>query len=146
MKKTVGILLPLVALVFIFITGCEQAEETIEVEVPGEKQARLITIENAQLKEKIQELNRQLKKQTREYEDEINGLKISLNKSQETNNELRNLLKDDSNWQQFEDFMSKIVSTIGEENENLRTENVILTDEIKKLKERIKELEGGIEE
>ncbi|MHC4271074.1 MAG: hypothetical protein ACYST2_02025 [Planctomycetota bacterium] len=147
MKQTVGTYLSVVVLLFIFITGCqEQQEQQINIETPSEKQARLIAIDNAKLKENIQQLNRQLNRQTRKCEDEINGLKVSLKRAQDINNELSNLLKDDSNWLQFEEFTSSVMTTLGQENENLRQEKVDLTAEIERLQKQIEELNEGVEE
>ncbi|MHC4843178.1 MAG: hypothetical protein ACYTEE_05200, partial [Planctomycetota bacterium] len=64
MKRAVGITLISLSIVFVFFTGCQnqqiQQEAPVNIESPSEKQARLIAIENVQLKEQIRELNKQL--------------------------------------------------------------------------------------
>ncbi|MHC4266608.1 MAG: hypothetical protein ACYSUK_11875 [Planctomycetota bacterium] len=141
MKQTVLKMLLILVWLFILVAGCE--EQQANVEVPGEKQARLVAIENTQLKEQIQQFNQKLANQKRSYEKQIRGLKAVINQAKETNNELRELLKEDANWQQMEEFMSTLAATIGEKNDRLTLENRSLKDEIEELKNKIEELEGS---
>jgi hypothetical protein len=139
MKQSVGILSLLFTLVF--ICGCNKQRENAET--PNEKQARLIVIENAQLKEEIQILNRRLQSQNKKCEKEIRDLKAVISKAKKTNNELKDLLKEDSNWQEIEEFMTTLATTLGEDNDRLVSENRSLKAEIEELKSRIEELEDS---
>jgi len=143
MKYRGSTLLTLLVLFSMIIVGCEE-EKIVEVETPSEKQARLIAIENAQLKEKIKELNSTMQRQIRKYEGKIKQLDKSLESSQKINTELQNLLQDESNWKQFNEFMATISETLEAENERLRKENENFESQIEQLKERVAELEATL--
>jgi hypothetical protein len=147
MKQTVGILLSVVVLVFIFITGCqEQQEQQINVETPSEKQARLIAIENVQLKEQIRELNKRLASQRKRYEKNTQRLKASLKSAQNKIADLDSILHKEGRWDDLNEFISTVGSDLAAENKSLLKKNENLQSEVELLKIKIEELGGKVED
>ena len=136
MEKVAKIFLLSVFVFFLLIAGCEDQffSSPSPTTAPSEKKARLIAVENVQLKDQIQQLNAKIKKE-----------RASIEKIKQENVNLKNELQQDTE-QLFEDMVISVLETAGKENEQLRAENERLSSEVTQLKEQSEELKKALEE
>ena len=120
MRSSVGKVLVLAIVAgFVFAAGCE--EETMSTS----KKDRLISAENIQLRDKLEQLEKQLEKQ-----------KELLGQCQQEKQTLQEQVKDyeGKSKQKVETMMSLILQSVGKETEKLRQENERLKVQIEELK------------
>lgn len=120
MRSSVGKLLVLAIVVsFVFAAGCE--EETMS----GSKKDRLISAENIRLRDKLEQLEKQLEKQ-----------KELLGQCEQEKQTLQEQVKDcdEKSKQKVQTMMSLVLQSVGKETEKLRQENERLKAQIDELK------------
>jgi preprotein translocase subunit SecF len=133
MKQRLGITLTIMFLAFIFISGChEQIQQQENVEIPSEKQARLIVIENNQLKEQIQQINNQNQRTKKKYESKIRILENKIKEYEQKNEELNKMLEQGTEGY-IQQAINEVMVISSEENEQLKAEIVKLKEQIKNL-------------
>ncbi|MHC4086609.1 MAG: hypothetical protein ACYSWZ_14430 [Planctomycetota bacterium] len=127
------------------IAGCEEEEKISDTKLdakldtpPDAKRSRLIAIENAQLKARIEKL-RDL--HTREMESQKNLHNREKNRQKQL---LDNCLRDKGVLQEMsekgvENYMQKVLGPIVDENAKLQEENKALKEQTEKLKAELEE-------
>jgi predicted RNase H-like nuclease (RuvC/YqgF family) len=139
MKQRLGITLTIMLLAFIFISGCqEQIQQQENIETPSEKQARLIVIENNQLKEQIQQINSYNQKMNKKYERTIKTLEDKVREYKQKNTELNKMLEQGTQ-EYIQQAIKEIMVISSKETKQLKAE-------IEKLKSTIAELGGEVQE
>ena len=125
-----------VGIVFIILNaGCEQEQ------VPSEKKARLIAVENMDLKQQLQQRDIEIEKLTQKHERELKKQERELDGQKKLLAECQTV-KEDLEQQlagKFGEEINKMFDNVAEEAKRLLEEN-------ESLKQQIKELKGETEE
>jgi len=116
--------------VIMSVTGCE------EQQVPGTKRARIIAVENRQLKKQLQQRDSDMEKLKEQYDNESKNQKELLAKCEQEKKSLQEQLTG-----KFEAKLNDFIKSLGEENKKLLGENESLKAQIEELKEKVKELD-----
>ena len=142
MKRMIQKILISVVGIIILVSGCEQQGfyDSKSTTATSEKKARLISVENIQLKDQIEQLNNRLSKQKTRYEDRLKARNVLLEKCRKSNEQLQKMFRDEKG-NELESFMTGIITAIGKENKEIRAENEQLEVEIEQLKKLLERLE-----